>query len=527
MYLKKFILKLEDEATLLKEINNTEPEKNNLLDIKVVMDTLKLLHSCIVNNFPESDIEDNGKYFIDIFHDLIEAIISNEEKIIISNLIIIDDFICRVRPLIEPRNFRSYRRKISTLIKNRISNLQEKKIIEKKIHFLWVGNIPTFYLKYIQLWSELNKDYKITLWLDFETLLAGYLYEDKIGKIKNNDISNKHCINIHKECFYFYRSQPYTNDTVISNYLKNKTLLIKRKEIIRKIKNSLLKTSSNNIFIRDFNDIIKKHNYIDEREIYNFEIFYRTNLAAASDIARILILKEEGGIYVDVDTIPKLNLKLKDNELFSRKEKKHFLYLEKLRTFKNHIILNELSHCGIIPKENWNDMSLMEENNITLISNIKNHMDKIDKKEIITGLGEVYLPFDLFLISRNKDKKKVFFSNIIATNKNSLFIKESLTLIKGNYKNIFDMLQKKYIANNEKIFFESYSLDGYKNDSCVTLNVSGPGALLNAAHACIVKYFELPICISQESTIELLSNHLSFTEQTIETVHSLKSSWML
>ncbi|WP_319940815.1 hypothetical protein [Xenorhabdus littoralis] len=53
-------------------------------------------------------------------------------------------------------------------------------------------------------------------------------------------------------------------------------------------------------------------------------------------------------------------------------------------------------------------MSLMKENNGTLISTIKNHMDKIDKKEIITGLGELYLPFDLFLISRDINKKKFF-----------------------------------------------------------------------------------------------------------------------
>ena len=55
----------------------------------------------------------------------------------------------------------------------------------------------------------------------------------------------------------------------------------------------------------DINILIEKEEYCHENDIYNFEIFFRTNLAAASDVIRLLILYEFGGIYIDIDTLPK------------------------------------------------------------------------------------------------------------------------------------------------------------------------------------------------------------------------------
>ncbi|MFD2882633.1 TcdA/TcdB catalytic glycosyltransferase domain-containing protein [Pseudomonas lini] len=44
-------------------------------------------------------------------------------------------------------------------------------------------------------------------------------------------------------------------------------------------------------------------------DIYEREISFRTNLAAASDITRLQALKIEGGTYLDADLLPSLHEK--------------------------------------------------------------------------------------------------------------------------------------------------------------------------------------------------------------------------
>lgn len=48
-------------------------------------------------------------------------------------------------------------------------------------------------------------------------------------------------------------------------------------------------------FCNDFDDFMK---------YYYYEIILRCNLASASDIIRLLIIYQYGGVYIDVDTLP-------------------------------------------------------------------------------------------------------------------------------------------------------------------------------------------------------------------------------
>ncbi|MEC6071365.1 TcdA/TcdB catalytic glycosyltransferase domain-containing protein [Serratia nevei] len=57
----------------------------------------------------------------------------------------------------------------------------------------------------------------------------------------------------------------------------------------------LIKKNIAELFCNDFDDFMK---------YYYYEIILRCNLASASDIIRLLIIYQYGGVYIDVDTLP-------------------------------------------------------------------------------------------------------------------------------------------------------------------------------------------------------------------------------
>ncbi|MBT2979769.1 TcdA/TcdB catalytic glycosyltransferase domain-containing protein, partial [Vibrio anguillarum] len=83
---------------------------------------------------------------------------------------------------------------------------------------------------------------------------------------------------------------------------------------------------------------------------YELEMYLRGNLAAASDIARLVILRQYGGLYVDVDTLPVSEGIF--NETYGYEGENDFNLNKIVDALKMEVVLSELHGRGLIPFEN-------------------------------------------------------------------------------------------------------------------------------------------------------------------------------
>jgi hypothetical protein len=120
-------------------------------------------------------------------------------------------------------------------------------MIPKNIHFIWVGcPLPDKYIDNIHRWSTLNSDYEINIWIDRGSL--------------------------------------------------NSEQLIILGQQLAKLRAKIRDLDSTE---RDL------YNTMLNRDFYNDEVTgIEANYAAASDILRLAILEQEGGVYIDTDTLP-------------------------------------------------------------------------------------------------------------------------------------------------------------------------------------------------------------------------------
>lgn len=197
---------------------------------------------------------------------------------------------------------------------------------------------------------------------------------------------------------------------------------------------------------------------------------------------------------------------------------------------KTQIAINKLFCSGLFKYRGlrYESIKKAKECNLHLYRKIHKHFNSINTDDILVPLGGIIIPFNFLLISRRKLSPYVFFNNIIISNKKSVMMENALELINNNYsqlKSIINCLKENNFQTSE--LFRSYSLDGILNDSRITLNISGPGLVLNSCLSSLIRFFNLPEDFDRHVLVNFVGGHLSFTEQTLENEESYCSSWMM
>lgn len=142
------------------------------------------------------------------------------------------------------------------------------------------------------------------------------------------------------------------------------------------IEESLNKVTENN-----GNNIRTLEEFNDEEliNLYNQELVERWNLAAASDILRIAILKESGGVYLDVDMLPGIQPDLfesigKPDSITDMRWE--MIKLEAIMKFKEYIPGYTSANFDMLDEELQSSFESILES-------------KSDKSEIFSPLGEL------------------------------------------------------------------------------------------------------------------------------------------
>lgn len=304
--------------------------------------------------------------------------------------------------------------------------------IPKIVHFVWVGNpLPTKYQDNIKNWRDMNPDYEIKLWIDRDLLTTEQLEEMK----------------------------KYAE--------KNKITLV---DIVDKIND-------------ENNPVWSK---ADLSVYYDNVVGENRNWGIASNVLRMHILFEEGGLYLDTDISPKKPLDkllapphgLLLRAIFSPVDDVSAALADNIMaSTKNNVIIQEMSKVIIEKYANFleNNESVVEMRS-RILSDITQPTYEIVGPDV---LAEAYvnlelnrIPFGPFL-NREKIKDKIvddgFFVNVCDEFFDTYFIEEfdNTWISKGD-----DLAGRHYTQLLRNAVFEPLSdtLNKIISDSGVELN---------------------------------------------------------
>jgi len=393
--------------------------------------------------------------------------------------------------------------------------------LPKDIHFIWLGPLAPDTLDFAKFWKKINPDYTVHLWTDKRILSAGI--NGRMRKKKGGVISEAEIHSAYFSASYLYLPPPYSRKKPPNADFMSATF--SPVDVAETPDGSSVTGTADVIMTHDVSEIFNQLFSRPFLKINTFEVFCRKNLAAASDIFRMLLLYGRGGIYIDRDTLPGL-----------------IHYSERFKT----------EACAHLPDKDYEsrerlDVGMMNES-LSLLQNGTDfcHTDFADdnysfflsvKKKLTrcTGIGchpffytldDVQLPDGNFLIARDHSRENVFYSNFIVSSARSAFTENALYLLRRNYQKLglsalLDRTGKKVVSED----FTEYFYDGYLNNSMKTLYISGPGVLIHAGLMFLIQRYDLPSDFDRHVLLSILWKIWGTDQHSINNATGFKSTW--
>lgn len=388
--------------------------------------------------------------------------------------------------------------------------------VPKKIHFVWLGKLGAIQQDYIRTWQQINRDYQITVWYDPQALLANELgkqiknfaaqklivgkksYFNKIIQLQNNA--------------YEFISQAMeikgdTFDQAAKEFMITKLNCSDEKleSIIKENKASysdFAQQYSGLIHVEDIHTLDDTNTGIDR--YYYQELTLRQNLAAASDIARLKMLNQQGGFYFDADLLPALKTTIFNESIQTKTSQLSGRDKSQIEFAKTQLILDRLS---VLDSSHFPAREALTQSYQNYTENFaqkgpeyKNLVDEIRTAiDAVHTVGDFFQPLSQQYIESNSLRiaKHRGFRGI---NNNALMAEAH----SHKLQTVMEALAKNYqrLEQHNLIFIEkegdqqtrylndpyagvqfpeeaNYRMDGL-TESTATIEITGPGAILKA-----------------------------------------------
>ncbi len=338
----------------------------------------------------------------------------------------------------------------------------DEKEVPKNLNFIWIGGEPgNAEIDYVDVWKQVNKDYEVKFWFDSEALLINFFkkkvfencsFETIEGmKKENGGIFNEEDERdfLAERADKIFEIKKEFEENVKIERAKNPDVSIEKliKEfLVRKYNISI---SEMDTIVNRTKDKFSKNNGFDVRQnldifkneqdfiLYERELLFQWNMAAASDILRLVILDSTGGVYIDVDTLPGIREDLfegVDFSIFMGGLAEEAAKLEAIMKSKGYIRDYDEGEYNKLPQSERNKMLqiLQRQSNIT---DIFNPLGEIQLSEI--GLK---LKVSVFMFG--------FFNSVFMATKQSYLIGKILEQIRYRYS-ILDETLNPLLENKE------------------------------------------------------------------------------
>ncbi|MGL4723070.1 MAG: TcdA/TcdB catalytic glycosyltransferase domain-containing protein [Scandinavium sp.] len=370
------------------------------------------------------------------------------------------------------------------------------------IHFVWIGDSSQLNIDYIDIWQNANTDKTVYLWLDESALACRYFHESiheyVLGKACGDHLSTEMRIKNDAFGYLFPRleeGRPF--DELVAEFLSGYG--IPRNVSVETPLTERL--NNRNIIIRDVMEVLTPE-FKDFKRYYYYEIILRGNLACASDIARLLILYQHGGVYIDVDTLPYTDNAFNGvNQFLDRKgiDEDDFLCLMKTRAVLKRIA--ELSSAGgeyfcfNTTGERHIESGLARKD----VEDIQRRID-LDMSAFsfddITPLGRVQVYKNLLALGSLRRFKGVYFNHFMASHPGSKALRIILRVMKRRYKFLEEnnVIFAKYNGGGEGLYLSrilTWRTELITKNYCVTPVLTGPGLIVEVLLGLAYQLFDL------------------------------------
>lgn len=370
----------------------------------------------------------------------------------------------------QPKGYEELINKVQKAIKTRQNEMTDTP--RKEIHFSWLGKIGDIQLDYIRQWVKQYPDHQVTLWYDKNALLARELFihiQKKANAEAASNISNtKNVCNTALVNFIIkYQNEAYKEIT--KELSKNKTFddavklyLTTYSGATEEQLNSIIKANIESYnqsasYIQhgingkikfQLEEITKDTLFSDFPELYTYyiqELSLRQNLAAATDITRLLVLYKKGGYHIDADLLPPIDSK---HSKIDEKNFKSDSMKTIPKTLNAAIALETLNKAGELRGRNARIEKYI--NTKILMSYYKNiHKDEINgtrarmikavnSNKLYMSIEDIKIPkrtgMKYFISSYPNDIRQDYNNNAIVAIHQSPLVKHILTQIKWMYE---------------------------------------------------------------------------------------------
>lgn len=409
-----------------------------------------------------------------------------------------------------------------------------KVAVPDSLHFVWIGDLKQACTDYIHIWKKTNTDKQIFLWLDTNTSLCHAFHKSIHEYVLINDYENRISLekNIKNQAFdYIY---PKLKSGLGFDDLAKEFLEIKGIPCLLNSASSLRSTlQSSDFIIRDVMELFTPE-FDDFYKYYCYEIILRGNLASASDIIRLLVIYMQGGIYIDMDTLPytdkafaRVNQYIQENEIVED---------DLILICKTEAILNKLNSVDPILFENVSYNTHLQNSPSALHQKIKIliEADIADfSLHMLPSLGKICVHKNMLLLGSLKRLKGIYFNNVIASHAGSKAIRIILRTMRKRYafleKNncIFELstesTQGKYLSR-----ILSWRSESITKRFCVTPVLTGPGLIIEVMLGLAYSIFEMEPLTTPSFIAEYMQDEklgIAFYHHNIDTPEGVTSTW--
>lgn len=407
------------------------------------------------------------------------------------------------------------------------------KSVPHHLFFIWIGILDSNRLLYPRIW--LRTDVKPVIYYDGNAFLSNS-YRKELLKIA--ELENCTHIEIQNSFYDFYVFNGYVSyDAAFIDFLKFKGKMGLAREYEKKL--YIYDVCIDPAFeYFDINRIKGLFYKTDLRRLYLYEIVLRNNLAAASDILRLLVLYHFGGVYVDFDTLPDFNYLFKETDVLIEGGEINRNLIDIIRAEKIISSLEPSNRSYSVRENEYLNActTYIRNESEFLLERMFNDLNQWDGslKKFVFPSAHV----NTGLISASKNCLAEYNNNILVSHAKSKGIRILFREMMRRYK---------YIERNGYLFMNDidkqiefpkddylerlkfYRLDGTNESRNVTLILSGPSFILEVILGLSYSLLSIMPDISPLSISYALREKnigIGFDNQTMFTLEHVQSSWM-
>jgi len=422
----------------------------------------------------------------------------------------------------------------------------------KELCFVWIGSIGVRSLRNISVWKQANPEYRTHLWFDSHCLLASHYRRLLRDRDCLNLSTNSDLIRFQNRTFADLQSMIADgrsfDEALIRLFQRFGDGRIGRKLEVELEQAKLhYRALARHLTLRDVQDHAAAIMDDEFRHYYFKEIALRGNLAAASDILRLHVIQQFGGVYIDCDTLPSLDHVFIRTGSYCRQHNISFGFIDVL---KSELYMRKVAPLIDFPelKDEPKDEETARQSDLQAITDhLRDHYGEVvalidqdvaalTAENAFRPLDEIWLFDQGLLLTGDPHNRNCFNNNVVIANPHSKAIRIILLEMRHRYRYL-NRMGAVDIASEEELPLDdsykarllNYRFDALDDQHNVTVILTGPGLIFEVVMGLGFRLLKLDDQVSPISLSYALYSRkigIAFMDQTFHTYDHSQSTWM-